>query len=101
MGGYISAQNSAPVINNLSVNHDPGNQSVTFDFDLADNENDPVEMFLRVSADSGRTWLVDLTSGVSGDLGYPISPGAGKSITWNYNYGRSRLQTIPIEHRED
>lgn len=87
MNGYIGAQNTPPSISNLNVNHDVGNQSVTIGFDLADLENDPVEMFLRVSADSGRTWLVNLSSGVSGDVGFPVAPGTGKSITWNYNFG--------------
>lgn len=86
LSGFGVAQNSAPVISNLSANHNPGSQSVTFDFDLTDAESDPVEMFLRVSADSGRTWLINLASGVTGDVGYPITPGTGKSITWNYNF---------------
>jgi hypothetical protein len=83
--GFLQAQNSAPVISNLSVNHNPGSQTVSFDFDLADMENDPVEMFLRVSGDSGRTWLVNASVGVTGDVGFPVTAGTGKSISWNYS----------------
>lgn len=82
--GFLFAQNQAPVISNLSVNHNPGTQSVIFSFDVADNENDPLDLQLRISADSGRTWLVALDS-IVGDTGFPISAGTGKIITWVYD----------------
>ncbi len=80
----LFSQNQPPVISNLAVNHSPGTQSVTFSFDVSDNENDPLDLQLRISADSGRTWLVPLDSMV-GDTGFPITPGNGKSITWVYD----------------
>lgn len=80
----IKAQNAAPTLSNLLVTHDVPNQSVTFAFDVNDAEGDPVDLQLRVSADSGRTWLVALDS-LTGDTGFPITPGNGKSIVWVYD----------------
>lgn len=80
------AQNLPPAVTNLTVNHTSATQSATFNFDLSDPENDPVEIHLQVSADSGRTWLVVLDS-IVGDTGFPVLPGSGKSITWVYDLG--------------
>ena len=78
------AQNAAPLLSNLVVTHDPPTRSVTFDFDVSDADGDPLDLQLRVSGDSGKTWLVALDSLV-GDTGYPVTPGTGRSIVWTYN----------------
>jgi hypothetical protein len=79
----LSAQNAIPAITNLSLNADTANHRVTVNFDLADAESDPMEVWIQVSADSGRTWRVAIDS-LSGDSGFPITSGTGKSITWHY-----------------
>lgn len=79
-----SSQNAAPQISNLSLTHDPVLDRVTFTFDATDAESDNLEIALRISADSGSTWLAP-TDSLSGDVGYPIAPGAGKSIVWHYD----------------
>jgi hypothetical protein len=81
--GRLSAQNAIPSITNLSLSADTANDRVTVNFDLADQESDPLEVWIQVSADSGRTWRVAIDS-LSGDHGFPITPGTGKSITWHY-----------------
>ncbi|QQS30811.1 MAG: M28 family peptidase [Sphingobacteriales bacterium] len=81
----VFAQNQAPVISNVQAFPDEVNNNVTITFDVADAEGDALELELRVSDNSGATYLVNDIAGVFGDVGYPISPGTGKSITWQYN----------------
>lgn len=77
------SQNALPTITNLSLTPDTANHRVTVNYDLGDAESDPMEVWIQVSADSGRTWRVAIDS-LSGDHGYPITPGTGKSLTWHY-----------------
>ena len=74
--------NQAPVITNLSATVD-GQQIVSITYDLADNENEDVEIRLRVSDDNGNTFTIDATN-ATGDVGYPVTPGLGKQITWDH-----------------
>ncbi|MEM7039200.1 MAG: M28 family peptidase, partial [Bacteroidota bacterium] len=80
----IFGQNNPPSVTNVVATPDLQNDRVDFSYDLADTESDPCEVYLRVSADSGLTWLVTMAT-VSGDTGFPITPGTGKSITWQYD----------------
>ena len=73
------AQNAAPVISNLTTTHNSAANTVTFDFDLSDAEGDDCDVQLRVSGDNGRTWLIT-TANVTGDQGFPQTPGTGKSM---------------------
>lgn len=86
LAGVLScaAQNAIPVVSNIAVNHNPAANSVTYTFDVSDAEGDPVDLQLRVSDGNGFAWLVGLDS-ITGDTGYPIVPGNGKSITWVYD----------------
>lgn len=84
LSGYLFAQNNSPVISNLSTIHTPSSNQVNFIFDVADAENDNLDLQVRVSADSGKTWLV-AGSAVVGDTGFPQLPGTGKSIVWSYD----------------
>lgn len=79
----ISAQNQPPVVQNIQTAIDNPDE-LTIQYDLADNENDPVEITFRVSVDNGKTYAIN-TSGATGDVGFPVTPGNGKTIVWNYN----------------
>lgn len=76
------SQNQIPEITNLQFTFDGPNQ-MTLTYDLADTENDDTEITFRVSADDGETYMVN-TSEATGDLGFPISPGTGKTISWDF-----------------
>lgn len=77
------AQNQVPVISNVSVIAPWNTGQVLIDYDVADNENDNVDIKIAFSAD-GENYVV--TAGtVSGDVGFPIAPGTGKHIIWNYD----------------
>jgi len=79
--GNINAQNQPPVISNLTADVDYSNNTISFSYDLSDNENNTVEISLQVSDDEGQTYDVN-TSSATGDVGFPISEGNGKQIIW-------------------
>ena len=75
------AQNQAPLISNLAADVDYSNNTITLVYDLADNENDEVEIILQASDNDGQTYSIN-TSSATGDIGYPITIGTNKQITW-------------------
>ena len=77
------AQNATPVVTNVVAVADTSNHKVYISFDLADAENDSMEVWIQVSPDSGKTWRVIVDS-TTGDKGFPVLQGTGKSITWFY-----------------
>jgi hypothetical protein len=81
-GKTLTAQNAAPTISNLVANTNISNNTITLTYDLEDLENDDVEITMLVSIDDGVTFA-DPIMNVSGDVGFPITPGVGKLITWN------------------
>ncbi len=81
-GKNINAQNAAPTISNLIASTNLSNNTITLTYDLEDIENDDVEITMLVSIDGGVTFA-DPIMNVSGDIGFPITPGVGKLITWN------------------
>ncbi len=82
--GIVSAQNTVPVISNLSAVVDAGQHKVTVTFDLADAENDTLEVSLAASDNGGQTYFVAASS-LTGHVGFPIMPGNAKQIVWDYS----------------
>jgi len=80
----ILAQNNVPIISNLSTVVDPVNQTVTFQYDLWDDENDDMHVYLSISDNSGETYLYESGS-IRGDVGFPTLSGDAKQIQWSYN----------------
>ncbi len=81
-GKNVNAQNAAPIISNLIASTNLSNNTITLTYDLEDLENDDVEITMLVSIDGGVTFADPIVN-VNGDIGFPITPGAGKLITWN------------------
>lgn len=79
-----NAQNAVPIISNLSVAIDSAQHEAVLQFDLADADADPLDVWIRVSGDDGKTWQLPVDT-VAGDIGFPISAGTGKTITWKYD----------------
>ncbi|MCB0595016.1 MAG: M28 family peptidase [Lewinellaceae bacterium] len=79
----LSAQNQLPTVTIQDISLDETAQSLLLTFDVEDAESDEVELFFLASDDSGQTFRLN-TESASGDIGYPIAPGAGKQISWNY-----------------
>lgn len=84
MPAIVFAQNQPPEVSNVTATHNEGEGTVTISYDLSDAENDDVEVMLWVSAVGGQTYMNNVSID-SGDVGYPVTPGTSKEITWNYN----------------
>ena len=78
-----NAQNSPPVISNITALADTILHHLTVTFDLSDAENDEMEVFLSASADGGIYFNLN-TQNADGDVGFPVSAGTGKRIFWRY-----------------
>ncbi|MBK6931103.1 MAG: M28 family peptidase [Saprospirales bacterium] len=77
----LPAQNGAPVLQNLSADVDWNTQTLTLQYDISDPENDPLEISVYFSADGGKTYSLTGQAPLSGDVGFPVLPGAGRTVT--------------------
>lgn len=82
----VWAQNNPPEINNISAVVDTQNCVVMINYDLLDAEQDTMFVTLKISSDSGQTYIFPVDS-VVGDVDYPIFSGVQKQILWYYNPG--------------
>lgn len=110
--GTLQAQNAAPLVNNVSASADTVLKKVTIGFSVTDAENDPLEITFAASDNNGQTYFVN-ASAVTGDVGYPVTPGPGKQLVWDYSAltgvsGTYTLkvtaddrQTVPIQQMVD
>jgi hypothetical protein len=73
------AQNSLPVVQNVTAVKTLTGYTITYD--LSDEENESCEVFLRASLDGGRTYNLRPVV-VTGDVGQVVNPGTGKTINW-------------------
>ncbi len=69
-----------PVISSVTAAQQSGSNDVIFTYTLTDLSISTID--LDISDDAGVTWTVAHTT-ATGDVGANVSPGAGKSITWN------------------
>ncbi len=76
-------QNFPPVVNELFTNTDQQQRILRVTYSVSDPENDSLEVIVQFSNNSGRTY--NLTLPASGDLGFPVLPGAGKTIEVDLN----------------
>jgi hypothetical protein len=76
------AQNSLPLITNVSTLVSGG--AVTITYDLNDAESNASDVQLLISGNGGHTYL-NKTGTITGDAGVGIAPGTGKQIVWNYD----------------
>lgn len=88
---FTFAQNAIPSVSNVSVSFDDASKKITVTFDLADSESDDIEVGIALSDNYGETFFAEVLN-VQGDAGYPVAPGSGKQITFNYN---DSLQPVP------
>ena len=70
----------APVVSNVSASQTLSSDSVVIIYNLSDISLVDVE--IDISDDGGITWSVASTS-ITGDVGLGITPGVGKTITWD------------------
>jgi len=83
-GGSAIAQNNLPTVTNLMATVDTAQKQVTVTFNLGDPENDSLEVSFAVSNNIGQTYFVN-SSAVTGNVGFPVMPGTGKQLVWDYS----------------
>jgi hypothetical protein len=79
---FITAQNQIPEIDDLQVS--VIGSFLTVDYAVSDDENDDLEVRLLVSDDGGETYDLN-TENATGDIGFPVTVGSGKSISWDFS----------------
>lgn len=76
----LLGQNNPPIISGLSATPNWSNLTLDITFEVADDENDPVEITVQFSDNGGKTYALTSLIPVTGDIGYPVQPG-GRTIT--------------------
>lgn len=76
----FAIDNKLPVISNVGASQNAGAKTVAIHYDLTDANNSSVQ--IDISSDGGATWTV-ATSSATGAVGSGVTPGTGKTITWN------------------
>ncbi len=79
----LFSQNQPAEVKNLLANFNSISKILTLTFDLADAENDPLEVSLAYSTDGGSTFISAQNFSPTGDLGNGILVGNGKKIECN------------------
>ncbi len=71
-----------PIVSNVQAKQREGSRLVDITYDVADPDSPSLTVYLKVSADGGKTWkgAVEL---VSGDAGSGIVPGGSKRLVWD------------------
>lgn len=77
----LPGQNAAPAILKFSASVNWTNHLLTLQYDVEDAENDPLEITVEISGDGGKTYSLTGQVPVSGDVGFPVQPGALRTIT--------------------
>ncbi|MBI5402878.1 MAG: M28 family peptidase [Ignavibacteriae bacterium] len=77
-------KNSIPAVSNIQTTLMSSINAVKITYNLYDADSDPMRITLRLSSDSGKTYLFPCDS-VTGDVGYPVYSGNQKQIFWFYS----------------
>jgi hypothetical protein len=81
----LGPQPSTPVVSNVAfAQRTDGSGVVDVTYDVADPDSPFLTVALEASSDGGVTWDLAVAS-VSGDVGFGVVPGPGKTIVWNFN----------------
>jgi hypothetical protein len=79
----VQAQNQIPQVQNLQLSVDWIAKTLVVQYDVSDAENDPLEVAVDVSNNGGRSYNLSGSITTSGDVGFPVGVGVGKSILCN------------------
>lgn len=79
----LFAQNQAPQISIQHLQIDEAQQRITLTYDLSDAEGDSMEVWL-LAAPAGNQRFALRAQAVSGDAGFPVLSGSGRSLSWDY-----------------
>jgi hypothetical protein len=79
---FANAQNQVPLISNMTATVSGGQVIVTYD--LSDAESNSCEVRLLISSNGGQTFI-SRAGTITGDVGFPVTPGTGKQVIWNFD----------------
>ncbi|MBL4734244.1 MAG: M28 family peptidase [Flavobacteriales bacterium] len=99
LAGHALGQNQEPVISGLYAWADAPNNTLHVYYEVADNEGEDLEIFLGVSGND-TVYAIDVSS-ATGDIGYPVTPGMGKEIIWNYGVSHPNILNYRVRLTAD
>lgn len=91
------SQNTRPIITFHDVVVDQINETVSITYDLSDNENDNCSVWLKSSIDGGEFYETIDNLNITGDIGQNITPGASKSLVWDYSSLTGSIFNVQIK----
>lgn len=86
--------NQPPEVSNVRVVVDEQANRVIITYDVADAEQDSLQVALTISADSGETFLFPVDS-ATGDVGFPVFSGTDRQVIWQYDPELITLSAAP------
>lgn len=92
----LPAQNQPPVLSNLTATVDWNFNSLTLQYDVSDPENDPLEISVFLSDNGGKSYNISNLITPSGDIGYPVTPGTGRTITCDVSLLATLMNTYMV-----
>ncbi len=92
----FTVDTKSPTVTNVTAVQDSGASTFVFHYDIVEDSGNS-RVVLAISSNSGSTWVVP-TSSVSGDYGASVTPGTGKTITWDggADYSSQEKSTMQI-----
>lgn len=84
LSDLLMAQNTAPEVSIEQVSVNETAKTVTINYQLMDLENDPCEVWVKVSVNFEEYFEMVDPDDLSGDVGAGILPGVGRTVVWNY-----------------
>jgi ABC-type transporter Mla MlaB component len=86
--------NQRPLIQNLHASVNWTTKILTIQYDVADAENDPLQVSVFFSDNGGKTYNLSLSP--SGDVGYPVAPGTNRTITVDVTSLAANMSTYTV-----
>ncbi len=94
---YVYTQNTIPVLTIQNVSIDQVLKTITISYDLADAQNQPCEIWLKMSEDGGEFYSQVPNLNITGDIGLTIPTGTGKNLVWDYSTLTGSISAIKIK----
>lgn len=98
LGGFVAQATAAPIVTNVTAAQRPGTRFVDITYDLATPGFAFAEVTLEISSDGGTTYAVPALT-LTGAIGPGVTPGLGKTITWDAVADWSKNQSDTMRFR--
>ncbi|WP_298510528.1 M28 family peptidase [uncultured Kordia sp.] len=92
----VCKANNPPKVTNFKATVDKSNNTLVINYDLFDKEDSEIEVMLKISDNNGNIYLIDANNS-KGDIGFPVSVGKNKRITWSYDKNTFNPKTCTVK----